>query len=130
MLDGKRILIAEDDKDIVEMYQDYFAFNKNTQKAIFTYTCAPKTTKEALDNNSFDVMLLDLGVGDYAPPLRLVFLKEYAKKIKIIVITAYTEYKEECFRLGAIDFLPKPSYMSQIIEAFIKAVNLPFQKFS
>ena len=121
MLDGKKILVAEDDKDVVEMYQDYFAVNKDTKKAIFTCTYDYKTTKEALDNNSFDVLLLDLGLGDFSPPPGLAILKEFAKKIKIVVVSAYDEYREECLGLGAFEFFAKPTDMTLIVEMLKKA---------
>ena len=121
MLDGKKILIAENDKDVVEMYQDYFAVNKDTKKAIFICTCDYKTTKEALDNNSFDVLLLDLGLGDFTPSPGMAIIKEFARKIKIVVVTAYDEYREECLGLGAFEFFAKPADMMRIVEMFNKA---------
>ena len=121
MLEGKKILVAEDDKDVVDMYQDYFTIHKSTKKALFTYTYDFKTTQEALDNHSFDALLLDLGLGDYTPPPGLAILKEYAKKIKIVVISAYGDYKDESLGLGAFEFFPKPTDMSYIIEALKKA---------
>ena len=123
MLDGKKILVAEDDKDVVEMYQDFFAIKKDTKNVVFSYTFDLRTTKEALNNNSFHVLLLDLGLGDYTPPPGLEILKEYAKKIRIVVISAYSEYKDECLGMGAFEFLPKPTDMSYIVEVFKKACS-------
>ena len=68
MLEGKKILVAEDDKDVIDMYQDLFSLNKNTRQSVFFYTHNVQTTKEALDNNEYDLVLLDLGLEDFTPP--------------------------------------------------------------
>ena len=122
MLEGKRILVAEDDKDVLEMYQDFFSLHKNTRNSVFSYTHNVKTTTEALENNEYDLVLLDLGLEDFIPPPGLAILKEYAKRIKakIVVISAYGEFKDECLSYGAAQFLPKPIELSSIIEAFQK----------
>ncbi len=119
MLEGKKILVAEDDRDMVEMYRDYFNLNKVTKEGMFTYTYSVKTTRDALDNEKFDIMLLDLGLEDVFPPPGLKILKDYATKMpmRIIVVSAYSEFKDECLKLGAVEFVKKPVVMPTIIEA-------------
>ena len=72
--------------------------------------------------DEFDIVLLDLGLEDYIPPPGLAILKEFANKIraKIVVISAYGEFKDESLAFGAVQFLPKPVEISRIVDAFVK----------
>ena len=99
---------------------DYFKYNKFSKHAVFSYTHNLATTKEAMDKEEFDIILLDLGLEDYIPPPGLKLIKDYAKKIKakIIVVSAYDEYEKDCMALGAVEFFKKPCDMPDIIEGF------------
>ena len=124
MIEGKRILVAEDDMSMVEMYKDFFRVHKLTKGGNFIYTYSTKTTLEALNNDKFDSLLLDLGLEDVSPPPGLKIIKEYSKKIptKIVVVSAYTEFKDECMSLGAFEFVKKPIVMSAIVEALVRSL--------
>jgi DNA-binding response OmpR family regulator len=119
MFKGKKILVAEDDRDVVEMYRDYFKINKITREGEFTYTYDEATTREALERGEFDVLLLDLGLKDVIPPPGLKIIKDYAGKVptRIVVLSGYPEYEEESRMLGANEFFRKPTAMPYIVEA-------------
>ena len=70
---------------------------------------------EALKNNSFDVILMDIQMPELDGIQTTEFIRadrsgQFNHKIPIIAVTAYAfnEDRERCFKAGMNDFLPKP----------------------
>ena len=80
--------------------------------------------KEALDflanqGSLISLVLLDLimPVMDGYEALKHMKEDEKLKKIPVIVMTSDTEAEVECFHLGAVDFIPKPYHIPEVVLA-------------
>ncbi len=111
----KKILIAEDDMNLVEIYKDFFGYKKELQGIVFVYAKNVKECEEMIEKESPGLMFLDLGLEDIEPPPGLDILKAYKDKMKIVVISGYHEYEKECLANGALAFLGKPVDYKQMV---------------
>lgn len=80
---------------------------------------------QIMDQNSFDVVLLDLRMPGMDGMTVLKAIKEKWPEAEVIVITGYpaVEIAKEAVRLGAYDFLAKPVDPDDVIQAAFGAVE-------
>ncbi len=118
-MNTKKLLIIEDDD----------AFSSTLSNALekkgFT-TCIADTIDNALEStNTFnpDFALLDLRLGKDSGLKIIPNLIEQNSNIKIVVLTAYASIATavEAIKLGAIQYLTKPTSSDEIIQAFFKS---------
>lgn len=85
-------------------------------------TC-PDATKamEVLNNESVDILLLDIQMPDISGMEMLRLLKD---KPAVILTTAFSEYAVDAFSLGVVDYLLKPFDYARFLQAINKAVSL------
>jgi len=119
MLDGKKILVAEDDETSLEAYKAYFGIKKETKLAKMFYAKNTRECLDILDNEKPDWLLLNLGLEDTNPLSGLKILHNYKDRVKIIVITGYDEFKQQCLEDGAVNFLRKPIVDPKQLIAFM-----------
>lgn len=73
---------------------------------------------EYLDNNSIDLMFVDINMPDLNG---LEFVKSLKQKPRVIFITAYSQYALEGFKVDAIDYLLKPIGYADFLKSANKA---------
>ncbi|UCE56390.1 MAG: response regulator [Desulfobacterales bacterium] len=123
LLETKRILIVDDEPDVLDSLSDLLPMCKVTKATTF------KQAKELLENQYFDMAILDImGVEGYE------LLKICNKKRVIgVMLTAYAVTPEDIkksYEDGAASFVPKEkmaeitTYLSDIYEAKEKGKNL------
>lgn len=123
LLETKRILIVDDEPDVLDSLSDLLPLCKVTKATTF------KQAKELLENQYFDMAILDImGVEGYE------LLKICNKKRVIgVMLTAYAVTPEDIkksYEDGAASFVPKEkmaeitTYLSDIYEAKEKGKNL------
>jgi DNA-binding NtrC family response regulator len=123
LLETKRILIVDDEPDVLDSLSDLLPMCKVTKATTF------KQAKELLENQYFDMAILDImGVEGYE------LLKICNKKRVIgVMLTAYAVTPEDIkksYEDGAASFVPKEKmaeitiYLSDIYEAKEKGKNL------
>ena len=80
---------------------------------------------EALDRSRFDVVFLDLWLGDESGLDVLPELVRRQPGIGVIVITAFATFETavQAMRLGAVDYLPKPFTPEQVRHAVHRVVE-------
>jgi len=112
---GKKIiLLAEDDKDIAEMYE--IAFNKAGFKTVLA--CNGEEVLERAKKISFDILLLDINmpnkVGfevlkDISENLEFY---EIFKEIPILMLSNYNNPQDinYCMKMGAQDYIIKSEW--------------------
>ena len=85
-------------------------------------TC-PDATKamEVLNNESVDILLLDIQMPDISGMEMLRLLKD---KPAVILTTAFSGYAVDAFSLGVVDYLLKPFDYARFLQAINKAVSL------
>jgi CheY-like chemotaxis protein len=123
LLDGKRILIVDDEPDILETLEDLLTMCVVTKASTFD------EARDLLENQYFDMAILDImGVDGY----KLLDLCN-AKRVIGVMLTAYAMTPEDIkrsYESGAASFVPKEkmseitTYMSDIYEAKEKGKTL------
>lgn len=116
----KKIMVVDDEPDMIEVLREFLEGEG--------YTVIPANNgKEALekfDQESPDLVLLDLAMPIMHGLDVLQELKEKKKDIAVIMITAYRDAEKvvDAFRLGAYDCIFKPfdfEYLKKCIKAKI-----------
>ena len=123
LLDGKRLLIVDDEADVLEILEELLTMCQVTKATTF------EQAKELLEDRYFDMAILDImGVEGYE-------LLELCKKKQVIgvMLTAYAVTPEDIKRSyenGAASFVPKEkmadiaTYLTDIYEAREKDKSL------
>ncbi len=116
LLDGKRILLVDDEQDILETLEELLTMCTLAKASTF------KQAKELLETQDFDMAILDImGVNGYK-------LLEIAKnkEIMAIMLTAHALSLEDTvksFKQGAASYIPKDKmndialFLEDILEA-------------
>ena len=118
-----KILIVEDDP-MVRSINIGFIHKMQKQHKIFE-AANLTSAKEILIQETIDILLLDVYLGDEHGPDLLKWLRNKNYHCETILITAdnSTETITEALMQGAIDYLIKPFNYQRFEEAFQKAVN-------
>ncbi len=108
----KNILFIEDEKEYGEIVSSYLA-RKNFN--IFL-TFSGKKALGQLKKNSFDLIILDLGLPD-TDGLKLCQEIRKTKNLPILILTAKDEVETKVsgFNLGADDYLVKPTSLKELV---------------
>lgn len=106
------ILIVEDHRELARELTDYLSKSGYLCKSVGS--CEAALEEAAV--NSYDVMLLDLGLPDGSGFDVLKAVRKTASKIAIIVITARGELDDRIngLQLGADDYLTKPFALTEL----------------
>jgi DNA-binding NtrC family response regulator len=116
LLDGKRILIVDDEPDVLETLEDLLSMCDTVKATSFN------ETKDLLERQYFDIAILDImGVDGYK-------LLELAcdKKVIAVVLTAHALSPEDVVRSckeGAASYVPKDemanitTFLNDVLEA-------------
>lgn len=103
---NKRILIVEDDIAFGKMVGNYL-----TKKAYNITSCATvKEARDAITNQTFDILITDLKLPDESGLRLLEHTKEIAPKTDVIVMTGYADVTTavEAIKKGALEYISKP----------------------
>ena len=118
---GKKILIAEDDKDSL------FILNMILNEAGFTVEPLPEGTS-IVDRKSDwpDLFILDKNLSniDGITLGKYLRLREETKNIPIIMISSYHKLKKKAKDAGINDFIEKPFYVKDLLQTVAKYVHL------
>lgn len=115
-MEKKTILMIEDDDFILELYR------RQLEQAGFAVqsTTSGKEGVEILDNNNFDLLMLDLNIPDFSGFQILEHLKKNPKKeMQIMILTnvAQDEYVKKGMDMGAQAFVIKSTYTpNQVVD--------------
>lgn len=106
------ILIVEDHKELASEITDYLSGTGYICK----WVRGCEAALEELHSNSFDAMLLDLGLPDGSGFDVLKAVRKAKSKIAVIVITARGELNDKIdgLQLGADDYLTKPFALTEL----------------
>lgn len=106
------VLVVEDYRDLAQEITDFLT--KSGYVCKWVSNCAEAL--EELAVNSYDVMLLDLGLPDGDGFEVLQKVRAQASKMAVIVLSARGELNDKIdgFQLGADDYLTKPFALSEL----------------
>ncbi|MBT8319722.1 MAG: response regulator [Gramella sp.] len=106
------ILIVDDDRTIGFMLQDILEFSGHK----VTVSQEPRKTKENIQNNNIDLILLDKLISgvDGTDVCKTLKEDEEVAHIPVIMMSALHNVDEICKSAGAVDFLSKPFDMDTL----------------
>lgn len=106
------ILIVEDHKELALELSDFLS--KSGYLCKLVQTC--QHALEEVEINTYDVMLLDLGLPDGSGFDVIKAIRKTASKIAIVIITARGELDDRIngLQLGADDYLTKPFALTEL----------------
>ncbi len=111
-LEPRRVLIVDDDVDLAESLQDILETRGYAVKTAGSIREAEAAAKD------FDVQvaLLDIRLGQHNGLDLIAILKRDRPDLVCIAVSAYSDfdYAIEAFRLGAVDYLPKPVHPAHV----------------
>lgn len=110
----RRVLIVDD-----SISARYFLHKKLKQAGFETFEAANGIEAfEKLKIGSYDIMLLDLLMPEMSGIELLKIVQKENLNIRTIVISAdiQQQVQDECFELGAMDFINKPIEIDVLIE--------------
>jgi len=123
LLAGKRILIVDDEPDVLETLTDLLVECKVTRATNF------EQAKDLLENQYFDMAILDIMGVDGYQLLKICT----AKRVAAVMLTAYAMTPEDIkksYDIGAASFVPKEkmtditTYLADIYEAGERGKNV------
>ncbi len=119
----KRVLVLDDDRNILEAFKRFFATQKGVEMIAYTTIAAGHSL---LKKQKFDLLILNIGIDEFACLETLRYKKTHFPELPTIVISAYPEvsYKWDLKALGMDYFIPKPFDIQQLR----KAVNFALSK--
>ncbi len=116
LLEGKRILVVDDEPDVLETLEDLLSSAEVVTAASF------ESARTHLDRSSFDLAVLDImGVNGY----ELLAICN-RKNIPALMLTAHALTPEnivKSFKMGAASFIPKdriadvPAFLTDVLRA-------------
>ncbi|WP_299491711.1 response regulator transcription factor [Acaryochloris sp. IP29b_bin.137] len=108
----KRVLLVEDEERIARF------ITKGLLKYGFNLTVVSdgQQALEQVDQDAYDVILLDLGLPLVSGLTVLQTLREQGYSPPIIVITALVDQEEISLAAGATDFIAKPFSFSELLK--------------
>ena len=117
LLEGKRILIVDDEPDVLDTVSDLLDMCKVTRASSF------KEAKDLLENQYFDMAILDImGVEGY----ELLDICNQ-KRVIGVMLTAYAMTPEDIkksYENGAASFVPKEKIADSLV-AFAEKIKAP-----
>lgn len=121
MLENKRVLVVDDNPDIIGALFDFLELNGCK---VFTAT----TGKDAIDlvrHEDIEVALLDVRLPDINGVNLLDALKKENPTLAVIMMTGYSTHKDiiDAMKKGASDFLLKPFEYDNLIMVMIRALR-------
>jgi DNA-binding NtrC family response regulator len=122
LIDREHILVVDDDK----------AFRVATRTLLederYRVSCAPdgEVALAGLESESYDLVLSDMVMGKMSGIDLLKELKRRRPEVPVIMVTGFAsiETAVEAMRLGAVDYLTKPSNNEELLIKIRKALDL------
>ena len=118
MENKKKILILDDEQDILNILERYFV-RKN--KVSVTTVSNPLEALKMIENGSYEVLLTDIMMPEMDGIEVLKRVKQLRPEMKVIMMTAYSTIDKilECDKLGATDYVTKPFISLKDVESKI-----------
>ncbi|NQY06698.1 MAG: response regulator transcription factor [Flavobacteriaceae bacterium] len=109
-----RLVLVDDENNAIKTLQSYIAKYLENATVVGMAT-SKKDAVKLIDNCHFDLLLLDINLGDGTG---FEVLEEVVNKdFSIIFTTAYDEHAIKAFKYSALDYLLKPLNPKEFIEA-------------
>ena len=113
-----KILVVDDDKDILEVVELLLTLHNYTVKTIFR----PGDTLDEIKNFKPDIIILDINIAghDGREICKLLRAVKETENIPVILFSALPGIEQSKLTCGATDFLSKPFDVSELIKKIEK----------
>ncbi len=121
MISGTKILLVDDNEEIVEILEDFFTLNNCEVQKAFT----GREAIELLDTKDFEVIILDVKLPDINGISLLDTIKENRPTTSVIMATGYYDpnFVVEAMKKGASDFLLKPFELDKLMLVMMRVLR-------
>ena len=121
---SKKILVVDDEPAIRELLSSFLEIMDYEVESALN----GKDAIEIIEKNNFSIIISDVKMPDINGIDLLKKVKEFNKKIEVILITGFpnNEDREQALKLGAYAYIPKPfklQIIANILEEIFKKGN-------
>jgi two-component system, OmpR family, response regulator len=116
-----RVLIVDDEDD----FRETLIKRLNVRKIIAEGANSGIHALQALENNDFDIIVLDVKMPEMDGIETLRRIKLMKPEIEVIILTGHAsvEFGIKGMQLGAFDFVMKPAPLSELLDTIEQAYN-------
>ena len=118
MLNGKKVLIVEDETIVVEMLGRYLSAQESIKGIQIFFATNVEQCFELLEGVKPTLMILDLSLNGPPEHTGLKILKAYKDKLKIVVMSAYNDV-DQYLKDGAFMSLTKPAKREKYLKVIL-----------
>ena len=122
--DKKRLLVVEDNEDIVEIVRLFLAgFSENVE---LTTTLRGEEALELISHRRFDLLVLDILLPDMDGLEVLARVGRLApeKRPPVLILSGHSEAARQAVSRGALDFLLKPFTKQAFLQKVLNGLGL------
>mgnify|MGYP004652084709 FL=1 len=117
-------VLCDDNKSILnkleQMLESIFIQNNLSGEIVFS-TTTPDTLINYIENNKFDVVILDIDLKSEISGISLAnAIRKKNKKVYIMFTTAHLEYSLLAYKYKTFDFLAKPVTLERLEETILR----------
>jgi two-component system response regulator AtoC len=121
MIKNAKILVCDDDETLCYLLKEQLLEEGFVVDTVYDGSLAI----EAIKVKNYDILLLDLNMGDVSGEDVLKFVNDYTSSLQVIVLTAQSDVKKaiECIKMGAYDFINKPYNFDELLVTINRALE-------
>src|SRR5213593_3763462 len=119
------LLLVDDDRHLLESMADWLRSLGHQVDTADSFATAQRAMDRAVDQAAYDLVLLDIRLGDADGMDLLPYCRERRPETTVILITGYgtVETAVDAIRAGAFDFLTKPLIDDELEMAIQRALS-------
>jgi DNA-binding NtrC family response regulator len=121
MIKNAKILVCDDDETLCYLLKEQLLEEGFIVDTVYDGSLAI----EAIKGKHYDILLLDLNMGEISGEDVLKFVSDYTSSLQVIVLTAQSDVKKaiECIKMGAYDFINKPYNFDELLVTINRALE-------
>jgi DNA-binding NtrC family response regulator len=121
MIKNAKILVCDDDETLCYLLKEQLLEEGFVVDTVYDGSLAI----EAIKGKNYDILLLDLNMGEVSGEDVLKFVNDYTSSLQVIVLTAQSDVKKaiECIKMGAYDFINKPYNFDELLVTINRALE-------
>ncbi len=121
MIKNAKVLVCDDDETLCYLLKEQLLEEGFVVDTVYDGNLAI----EAIKGKNYDLLLLDLNMGEVSGEDVLKFVNDYSSSMQVIVLTAQSDVKKaiECIKIGAYDFINKPYNFDELLITINRALE-------
>lgn len=121
MIKNAKVLVCDDDETLCYLLKEQLLEEGFVVDTVYDGGLAI----DAIKGKNYDLLLLDLNMGEVSGEDVLKFVNDYSSSLQVIVLTAQSDVKKaiECIKIGAYDFISKPYNFDELLITINRALE-------